>query len=121
MSSSPRLGLLAAAWLAAAAGAHAQPAPAPGAASTASTASTAGPLQPDAAVPAVVYTSPLARYRVARDVEVGSWREVNDTVTRIGGWRAYAREAAQPEAAVAMPVPMPAAASSPAATSHGKH
>jgi len=108
MSSCTRLGLLAVAWLAAAAGAHAQPAPA---------ASAADPLQPGAAVPPMVYTSPLARYRVARDVEVGSWREVNDTVTRIGGWRAYAREASPPDA----PVAAPAAASSPAAPSHGKH
>ncbi|MCU0923670.1 MAG: hypothetical protein MUF16_25655 [Burkholderiaceae bacterium] len=111
MNSSTRLGLLAAAWLVAAAGTQAQPAPAT------STASNADPLQPDAAVPPVVYTSPLARYRIARDVEVGSWREANDTVTRIGGWRAYARQASQPEA----PVPAPAAASSPAASSHGKH
>jgi hypothetical protein len=118
MNSSTRLGWLAAAWLAAAAGAHAQPAPAAGAASTPGA---ADPLQPDAAVPAVAYTSPLARYRVARDLEVGSWRDVNDTVTRIGGWRAYAREAGQPEAPIPVPVPMPAAASSPAAPSHGKH
>jgi hypothetical protein len=120
MSSSIRLGLLATAWLAAAAGTHAQPATAAAGASAASAVSvvsTADPLQPSAAVPRVVYTSPLARYRVARDVEVGSWREVNDTVTRIGGWRAYAREASQSEA----PVPAPAAASSPAVPSHGKH
>lgn len=114
MSSSTRLGLLAAAWLVATAGTHAQPA---GVGSAASTASAADPLQPGAAVPPMVYTSPLARYRVARDVEVGSWREANESVTRIGGWRSYAREASQPAA----PVPAPAAAPAPAAPSHVKH
>jgi hypothetical protein len=113
MSSSTRLGLLAAAWLVAAAGTPAQPAPAP---SAVKAGGGADPLQPGAAVPPAAYTSPLARYRAARDVEVGSWREVNDTVTRIGGWRAYAREASQPDA----PPPAPAAISSPATPSHGK-
>lgn len=114
MNSSTRLGFLAAAWLSAAAVAQAQAQPT----AVAGTASAADPLQADAAVPPVAYTSPLARYRAASDVEVGSWREVNDTVTRIGGWRAYARQASQPEAPV--PAPAPAAASSPAAPSHGK-
>jgi hypothetical protein len=108
MNSSTRLGLPAAAWLAAAAVAQAQPAAVVG------TASAADPLQADAAVPPVAYTSPLARYRAAGDVEVGAWREVNDTVTRIGGWRAYARQASQPEA----PAPAPAAAS--AVPGHGQ-
>lgn len=118
MSSSARLGLLAAAWLAAAAGTHAQPAPAVNGTRA------ADPLQPGAAVPPLVYSSPLARYRVAGDVAVGSWTEANDTVTRIGGWRTYAREASQPEA----PTPVPAARTAPAAASsppaepgHGKH
>jgi len=123
MSSAIRLGLLAAAWLAAAAGTHAQPA------SPADAASAADPLQPGAAVPPLVYTSPLARYRAAREVEVVSWREANDTVARIGGWRAYAREAGQPEAPVPAPVhapapapaPAPAVPSTPTAPSHGKH
>lgn len=117
MSSVFRPGLLAAAWLAAAAGTHAQPA------APAGTASAADPLQPGAAVPPLVYTSPLARYRAAREVEVGSWREANDTVARIGGWRAYAREAGQPEAPVPVhaPAPAPAVPSSPTAPGHGKH
>lgn len=111
MSSNTRRGWLVAAWLAAAASTHAQPAPV-----TRDT-NAADPLQAGAAVPAMVYSSPLARYRIAKDVEVGSWTEVNDTVTRIGGWRAYAREASQAEATT--PVPAPGAA--PAASGHGKH
>ena len=111
-----RHGLMAAAWLAATAAAQAQPAPA---------ASAADPLQPAAAVPEVVYNSPFARFRTARDVELGSWREVNDTVTRIGGWRAYAREASQPEASSPVPAAAaatpPAAAPMPVAPGHGKH
>ena len=114
MSSNTRRGWLAAVWLAAAASTHAQPAPgAPGPTSA------PNPLQAGTAVPPMVYSSPLARYRVAADVEVGSWTEVNDTVTRIGGWRAYAREASQPE--VPAFAPAPAASSPPAAPGHGKH
>jgi hypothetical protein len=53
---------------------------------------------------------------------VGSWREANDTVNRIGGWRAYAREAKPPES----PPPAAngtAAAVAPAkpAAGHGHH
>lgn len=96
------LGLLAlTAGLAAGASAHAQGAPAP---------TRPDPLNPGTAVPAATHTSALARYRSAGDVKVGSWRDANDTVTRIGGWRVYAREAAQAESA---PVPAPAASQPP--------
>lgn len=61
------------------------------------------PLDPQADVPRASYRSPLATYRRAGDIEVGSWREVNDTVTRIGGWRAYTREANRPEPAASAP------------------
>lgn len=91
------LGLGLAASLAIGASAHAQSAPTP---------TRPDPLNPGATVPAATHASALARYRSAGDVQVGSWREANDTVARIGGWRVYAREAAQPEAATA---PAPAA------------
>ena len=61
------------------------------------------PLDAQANVPPLIHQSPLARYRSAGDVKVGSWREANDTVTRIGGWRAYAREAQAPAAAASAP------------------
>ena len=48
-----------------------------------------------AAVPPPAYESPFARYRVYADQEVAPWRETNDTAARMGGWRAYAREAAE--------------------------
>ena len=39
------------------------------------------------------YRSAFDGYRNHADQPVGSWREANDRVGRIGGWRAYAREA----------------------------
>lgn len=57
------------------------------------------PLDAGAKVPRLVYESSLLRYqRLSADEPVG-WREANDKVGRIGGWRAYAREAQRPEAA----------------------
>ena len=55
----------------------------------------ADPLNAQASVPPLVHESAFTQYRRLSDVPVGSWREANDTVTRIGGWRVYAREAAQ--------------------------
>ena len=54
---------------------------------TASAATTASPLG---------FESTLARYKPMTDQKPGSWREANDTVTRIGGWRAYLKEAQVP-------------------------
>lgn len=69
------------------------------------------PLDPQAAVPSFRPASALSRYRAAGKVEVGDWKAANDTVTRIGGWRTYAREAA----AVELPLPAPAPAAAGAA------
>ena len=65
------------------------------------------PLDPQARVPALVYTSSFAAYRRLGEDKPLSWREANDTVTRIGGWRVYTREAQQAE-----PVVAPASAAS---------
>jgi len=65
------------------------------------------PLNPQAAVPALVHTSSFAAYRRHAEVEPIGWREANDNVARIGGWRAYAREAA-----AASPTPASAASAS---------
>lgn len=46
-----------------------------------------------AVVPPVNYASAFGRYRPNVEVEVGGWRDLNDQVGRIGGWRAYGREA----------------------------
>ena len=104
MNPTIHLGLAVAACLAVSASAHAQSAPAP---------AKADPLNPAAAVPAAIHATTLTRYRPSGDVKVGSWREANDTVTRIGGWRVYAREAAQPESATSAPGSTPAPASRP--------
>lgn len=83
----------------------------------------ADPLDASAAVPPLVFQSTLAAYQRHAEQPVGSWREANDTVNRIGGWRAYAREARQPEAPATNSVPpkpaSPAPASAPAG--HGGH
>jgi hypothetical protein len=67
------------------------------------------PLDPQAKVPALVYTSSFAAYRRLGEDKPLSWREANDTVTRIGGWRVYTREAqqAEPVAAPASAAPQP--------------
>ena len=57
------------------------------------------PLNAQAVVPALVHTSAFAAYRRYADAAPIAWKEANDTVTRIGGWRAYAREAAEPSPA----------------------
>lgn len=72
----------------------------------------ADPANPQAAVPAVSYRSPLTDYRRIGDQPVGNWRTLNDQVRAIGGWRAYAREASTPDgadAARAVPAPNDAA------------
>ncbi len=61
------------------------------------------PLDARSVVPPSVHSSALASFRRFVEVPVGSWREANETVTRIGGWRAYTREANQPEAPASSP------------------
>jgi len=73
------------------------------------------PLDAKASVPALSYESPFSRYRPLSDDKAVSWREANDEVTRIGGWRAYAREAqapasATPDANAGAPASSPAGA-----------
>jgi hypothetical protein len=84
----------------------------------------ADPLDPQVRVPAVTHTSPLARYRRLGDDKRVPWTEANETVNRIGGWRAYAREALQPDPAASAPAARatvaPNAAPS-AAPGHGGH
>lgn len=45
------------------------------------------------------YASAISGYQAYSDQPVESWREVNDRVGRIGGWRAYAKEIATGEPA----------------------
>ena len=65
------------------------------------------PLDAKAKVPALVYESALANYLRMAELKPIPWREANDTVTRIGGWRVYAREAQQPETPLLAAPPAP--------------
>lgn len=72
-------------------------------------------------VPVTGYPSALGGYRAFQDEKIASWKASNDTVARIGGWRAYAREAGELE-----PAPRDLGRDTPAApaghppTGHGK-
>ena len=83
-------------------------------AQTAARSARADPLDPAASVPAAGYRSSLPSPRATADEKPVSWREANDTVARIGGWRVYAREAQQADPA-ATSAPVPPAAAKPAA------
>ena len=85
------------------------------AASSQTQAPAADPLDAQAKVPRLAHQSSLAQYRRMSDETVGSWREANDNVGRIGGWRTYLREARQPDAAASAPnASKPAPATKPA-------
>lgn len=63
------------------------------------------------------FDSVLSRYKPMTDQKLGLWRDANDTVTRIGGWRTYLKEAQTPAApATTAPsaTPPPAAPGTPA-------
>ncbi len=87
------------------------------------------PSDPAAIVAPASFASPLAAYRPWAPPASKSWREVNDTVARIGGWRVYLREAQQPDPAPAESSPpsrtdapsMPAPAPGGAREHHGGH
>lgn len=60
------------------------------------TASRPDPSDAKAAVPPTVYTSPFGAYRPLGDVRIDKWRDTNDTVGRIGGWKEYFKESPAP-------------------------
>jgi hypothetical protein len=61
------------------------------------------------------YRSVFEQYRKYSDAPASSWRDANDNVARIGGWRAYAREMHAPEPADPAPAG-PGAAPAPPGT-----
>jgi len=83
-------------WLLAAFASAAQAQPAP-------RAERPDPLNPQAAVPPATHVSPLAGYKALGTTTVGPWKDANEAVNRIGGWRAYAREAQAPAAPASVP------------------
>jgi hypothetical protein len=62
------------------------------------------------------YSSVFEGYQPFAEQELIPWREANDNVGRIGGWRAYAREASEGSAPPAASTPAPARAPAPAAS-----
>lgn len=59
------------------------------------------PAQAVAPSTAPAWRSAFDGYQPFADQEPLPWRQANDTVQSVGGWRAYAREAAQPASAAA--------------------
>lgn len=97
----------------------AQPAP---------SASRPDPLDPKATLPVLRYESATTSYRRLSDEKPVPWRDANDAVARIGGWRVYAREAQRAdEPAPALPEPRPPAGMpadvmhKPLPAGHGSH
>ena len=115
-------GLLAVGWAQAQAQAQSAPSPQPQTAvQAAAQTARSDPLNAQAEVPPAVHASAFAGYRAAGEPQVGGWKEANQTVTRIGGWRVYAREASAPAPVVApaAPAPAPAPSRGPAGHHHG--
>jgi hypothetical protein len=71
------------------------------------------PLDAAADVPRTPHESAFKAYRRLGDTQPTPWKQANETVERIGGWRAYAREAdpaRAPADAASAPAPSPAPA-----------
>lgn len=93
----------------------------------------ADPLDARARVPAATHASSLASYRRLGEDKRIDWKAANEAVNRIGGWRAYAREAQQPDptppatapritpAVTPTPAPAPASAATGAHRGHKMH
>ncbi len=52
------------------------------------------------------YQSSFSTYQAYADQPIISWRNANDTVGKIGGWRSYAKEVQQPPSDVPQAKPM---------------
>jgi hypothetical protein len=81
----------------------------------------ANPLDAQAAVPPVRHDSAFRHYRGHADEKLAPWKDANDAVGRIGGWRSYAREAAQSGAQTEAPPAPSGAAPKPAGRGGHQH
>lgn len=79
------------------------------------------PADPAAQVPSALYTSPLRAYQAYTEPPIAPWRDTNDLVRQRGGWRAYAREAREPDAVRPAAASQPAPAAKPASGGHVGH
>ncbi len=59
------------------------------------------PADATAAVPPLTYRSAFGGYKRLSEPPAADWKTANQNVERIGGWRAYAREANAPASAPA--------------------
>lgn len=59
------------------------------------------------------FQSALQAYQTYTDDKTVDWKAANDTTARIGGWRAYAKEASTPAAAPASAAVPPKASAKP--------
>ena len=71
------------------------------------------PIDAEAIVPGVPYRSPFHDYRPLGDDKLLSWKASIDEVAKIGGWRVYAKEAREPQAASPVPEPTKSAPEAP--------
>jgi len=79
------------------------------------------PADPKATVAPLTYKSVFEGYRGQTDAKVGVWKDANDNVGRIGGWRVYLKEAHAPEPPASTPS-KPALQAKPAAPrGHHQH
>jgi hypothetical protein len=58
-----------------------------------------------------VYNSAFEGYQAMSEPKLTPWRAANDTVRDVGGWRAYAKEAAAANTAATTPAPQPSTSS----------
>ncbi len=83
-------------------------------------------------VPKQQYQSPLKGYQPSAPVAVGSWRQANDVVREVGGWKVYLRESqaedpkpselnTAPNVAPMVGPPAPQVPVKPAAMPHHQH
>lgn len=61
------------------------------------------PADPKAGVPPSVYVSPFKQYQPLGDEPVAPWKSTNEVVEKAGGWKAYAKEAQQPDVGTKAP------------------
>lgn len=71
--------------------------------SAAQSPATAVPASAAQASSPLAFRSALDGYQPYTDEKIVNWKEANDNVGRIGGWREYAKEARQPQAPEATP------------------
>jgi len=74
---------------------------------------TAGAQQPPQAPSPLPFQSGLEGYKRFADQPVGPWKQINDEVGRIGGWKTYAKEAREPKGEASPPPPT--------SPQHGRH